>query len=314
MKRNRPLGLVDSRRMTASPLTERDRRFIRLHADWLRRTGATDRTIFHRRENLRRLAERLPCDLLDATPELLDTWQSSLAVCPSSRATYTNHVIGFYRWATDNGHLEHDPAARLPRPRIPQRVARPIPESDLKVALECAPEPMRTWLVLAAFMGLRAAEVAGIRREDVTDVDGRLYLSGIGKGQKPFRLPVPVEVAPSLRAHLSGQPGPLWRTAHGRPVTPGYVTGRASEFFKAIGMPYTLHWCRHFFGTQVYRQTRDLLLTMTVLRHSSPNTTRLYVEQMRADEIAAVDQLSARLRAKAAGSDRPPPPRKRRAA
>lgn len=296
MNRNAPQRKRDIQRMTLQYSTERDMRYIRLHCDWLRRTGATDRTIFHRRENLRRLAERLPCDLLDATPEQLDAWQSALTVSPSSRATYTNHVVGFYRWAVENGHLEHDPAARLPRPRIPRRLARPIPEADLKVALECAPEPIRTWLVLAAFMGLRAAEVAGIRREDVADVDGRLYLSGVGKGNKPFRLPVPVEVVPSLRLHLSGQPGPLWRNAHGGPATPGHVTGRTSEFFKSIGMPYTLHWCRHFFGTQVYRQTRDLLLTMTVLRHSSPNTTRVYVEQVPADEIAAMDQLSARLR------------------
>ena len=30
-------------------------------------------------------------------------------------------------------------------------------------------EPVRTWIVLGAFMGLRAAEVAGIRAEDITE-------------------------------------------------------------------------------------------------------------------------------------------------
>lgn len=256
----------------------------------------------HRRENLRRLAERLRTPLLDATPEDLDRWQASLGVSTSSRATYTTHVAGFYRWAVESGHIDHDPTTRLPRPRVPIRSARPIPEADLKIALECAPEPIRTWLVLASHMGLRAMEVAGIRREDVTESGGRYYLSGIGKGQKPFKLPVPKDVVPVLLPHLSGRIGPLWSNPQGGPIKPITVTNQVSRFFRTLGMPYTLHWCRHYFGTEAHRQTHDLLTTMTLMRHSSPDTTRIYVQQIPEEAMAVMDRMSRRLR----------PPSKRR--
>lgn len=311
--RYRLVGISESNRMTCS---ESDMRLIRLHCDHLKRTGATPRTLDHRRENLRRLAEKLPVDLADATPDHLDTWQSHLTVSLSSTATYTSHCRAFYRWATECGLIEHDPSVRLPRPKLPPRSARPVPDTDLYIAIECAAEPLRTWLVLAAFMGLRAAEVAGIRRENITEHDGRLLLGGIGKGNKPFKLPVPAEVRPYLEQFMTGRSGPLWRAPRtGNPVTPAYVSERVSTFFRSIGMPYTLHWARHSFGTAVYRQTRDLLMTMSVMRHANPNTTRLYVEQVEAEAVAALDKLATRLVAKhAQAANRPPRTRRRGAA
>ncbi|AEA27945.1 integrase family protein [Pseudonocardia dioxanivorans CB1190] len=242
-----------------------------------------------------RLMTHLDGPLLDVTPDALDRWQSSLRVSMSSIATYTNHVVAFYRWMVEAGHLDIDPASRLPRPRIESRSARPIPQADLKLALECAPEPMFTWLVLSAYMGLRAMEVAQIRNEDVADIDGRLVLSGIGKGGKAYRLPVPKGVDPILRKHLGVRSGPLWRTARGTPIRADYLSHLVAQYFESIGMTYTLHWCRHFFGTTAYRQTRDLLLTQELMRHSSPSSTRLYIASSTAQHAAALDRLSRSL-------------------
>lgn len=273
-------------------------RLIRLHCDWLRRRGSTMQTIYHRRANLERVAAHLPVPLIDASPEHLETWQSGLNISVSSIATYTNHVVGFYRWAVEAGHLDVNPSTRLPRPKVPARSARPIPETDLILALTCADEPIRTWLILAAFMGLRAGEIAAIRREDVAEVEGRMILSGVGKGQKPFRLIVPREVAPILAAHLNGR-GPLWRIEPtGRPIRPINVTNAVSRFFRGLGMPYTLHWCRHRFGSQFYSATKDILLTQDVMRHANPATTRLYVATTRSEATAAMDRLAAGLAAR----------------
>jgi len=68
-----------------------------------------------------------------------------------------------------------------------------------------------------------------------------------------------------------------------------------SRFFRGIGMPYSLHQCRHSFGTSLYRQTRDLLTTQDAMRHSSPTTTRGYVETTAPAATAAMDRLSATL-------------------
>jgi integrase/recombinase XerC len=275
---------------------DRDETVIRRHIDWLRRTGATPITQNYRRGVLDRLARTLPAGLVAATPDDLDAWQAGLTVSISTIAGYTSHVRCFYRWAVEYGVRTDDPTVRLPRTKVPKRRPRPVPDADLRVALACASEPIRTWMVLAAFLGLRAMEIAGMKREDVVELDGRLYLDGIGKGSKAFRLPIPEHVVPVLRPHLTGRGGALWRTAPGgRPSRPLDVSAQAAAFFRKIGMPYTLHQLRHSFGTAIYRQTRDLLLTQDAMRHSTPTMTRLYVETTAPAAAAAMDRLSASL-------------------
>lgn len=293
--------------MNSRPLTERDRRIIRVHLDWFGRSGATERTLHHRGENLRRLATRLPVELLDATREHLDAWQSGLfqTIAITSVATYSSHARMFYAWAVDAGHLDSDPAARLPRPKIPKRHARPIPEKDLDVLLAVAPEPLRTWLMLAGYMGLRAHEIAQITREDVTERAGRLYLSGIGKGRKSFGMAVPRHVEPFLRAHLTGRPGPLWRTATGMKVGSKQATMAASALMRDLDMPYTLHSLRHRFGTRLWDETRDMLIVQQAMRHSSPDTTRIYIATTDGEAAAAMDRLSTTLRPKRVRGPRP---------
>lgn len=293
--------------MNPTNLSESDRKVIRLHCNWVQLSGSTERTVYHRRENLRRLTTALPCDLLDATAEDLATWQSSLTVCTSSIATYTGHVLAFYRWAVQHEYIDVNPTNRLARPRPPKRLARPIPHDDLQIALDAAPEPIFTWLMLAAGMGLRAMEIANLRREDIAVVHGRTYISGIGKGNKPYRMAVPSDVEPALREHLHGRTGPLWRMPDGRPYLPRDVTRQTVTFFRRLEMPYTLHWLRHYFGTEAHRRKGDLLLTMTLMRHSSSETTRLYVEQVPAEAVAVMDQMAKRLRPKARRQHPPRP-------
>lgn len=273
-----------------------DHELIRRHIDWLRRAGATPVTQRYRKGVLRRFARGLDKPLLDATHEDLDQWQSELTVSLSTVAGYTSNVRQFYRWAVETGRITTDPTTRLPKTRVPKRRPRPVPDADLRVALTAAGEPIRTWLILAAYLGLRAMEIAGMKRQDVVEVDGRLYLEGIGKGTKPYRLPIPQHVAPVLMLHLSGQTGPLWRTGPGgRPSRPQDVSEQVVKFFRGIGMPYSLHQCRHSFGTSIYRQTRDLLTTQDAMRHSSPTTTRGYVETTAPAATAAMDRLSANI-------------------
>lgn len=271
---------------------------VRLHCDYLRRSGATDDTLYHRRANLRRLAAALSVSLLDATPDDLTDWQSATSkrVSLSSTATYSSHTRAFYTWAVQAGHLDADPSIRLARTRVPIGRPRPIPIHDLDIALAAADEPLFTWLVLGAFMGLRRGDIAGIRGSDIVEgeVDGeaRLFLTGIGKGRKSFSLPVPEDVEPILQQHRLRGPRPLWLTKRGRPVTRRYVSDVIGDFFVRLGMPWTTHNLRHTFGTLVQRETRDMLQTQVLMRHASLNTTRLYVEPVTAPGVAAMDRLA----------------------
>lgn len=286
---------------------------VRAHLDWFRRAGATPTSQRYRAGVLRRLDATLPdgTTLLTATRDDLDAWQSALTVSISSVAGYTSHVRRFYTWCVEHGHLDIDPSVQLPMPRVPARKPRPVPDEDLAVALLCAqrqPGPMRVWLVLAAYMGLRAMEIAGMRRENITAVHGRLYIDGIGKGNKPFRLCVPVDVEGELRPYLIGSTGPIFRTGpHGGPSRPYDVSMQTRDFFRRLGMPYSLHRLRHSFGTAIYAQTRDVLITQDLMRHTNANTTRLYVQTTRVEAVAALDRLGRELRPTSSKRRKPPP-------
>lgn len=286
-----------------SELSENDQQMIRIHCNHFDRMGATLVSVKHRRENLLRLAHALPCDLVNATPAHLDEWQDNLLRARSPRgdtlkrstvSTYTSHALGFYRWAFEAGHLEHDPAARLPRIKRTKGTPHPIPEDDLQAALLCAPPMIRMWLLLAAFMGLRAMEIAQLRRNSIAEVDGRLVLSGVGKGRVPFAMTVPHHVELDLRGWLATD-SVLWRTRTGSAASPKRVSRAVAEFFDRQGMPYTLHWARHSFGTATYAHTRDLLLTQDLMRHASPETTRIYVQTGGVAGVRAMDKIAAKV-------------------
>lgn len=234
-------------------LSDHDRRTIEDHLDWCSRRGLSARTVESRRAVLGALACDLPCDLLAATPRMLDTWQSQLTrrgmrgnyakarpgqtLSANSLANYTMHVRSFYRWAFEDDRTGVNLAGRLPAMRRPPGEAHPIPEGDLMAALEVAGEPVRTFLVLAALMGLRAGEIAGIRGDSISrGQSGRLVLSGVGKGSKPFRLIVPHHVEPVL-VPLMGRAGPVFRRADGRPASSHWVTRTVSASSRRRGCP-----------------------------------------------------------------------------
>ncbi len=299
-QRNRGPGPRDRSGMhrDAGQANAEDQRLIRQHISWLVLRGRTDATRYQRERALRRLLINLPKRLKKITEQDLRDWQDRLTrdVCLSSVATYTGHIRAFYDWCEEYGELKSSPARRLPVPAIRPRLPRPIPEGELKLALECADEPILTWLLLAGWMGLRVMEIAAISKSSLTDMDGRMLLSGIGKGNKPFRLPVPHAVEPYLRNHQRNAIGPLWRNSHGQPLGAKRLGEQANKFLRDLGLLYTMHTLRHRFGTVIYHQTTDLALTQDVMRHGSPVTTRLYVAVGGQRGAEAMDELSAELR------------------
>lgn len=54
---------------------------------------------------------------------------------------------------------------------------------------------------------------------------------------------------------------------------------------------YGFHSLRHFFGTTIYRMTRDIRITQVLLRHRSVATTMIYSHVTARDVEAAVERL-----------------------
>lgn len=235
--------------------------------------------------------------LLDATEEHLREWRAAMAeaVERGTLVWYVRVVQGFYKWAHRRELLAHDPAWELPTPKLRRRKPRPIAEANLLMAIEAAPATLRLWLVLAAFAGLRCCEIATLRREDIYDTGGEPYMIVLGKGDKERTVPLSPFVWAELQWYgLPPRRGRVfYRTTKDgkKPYNANYVSKRANDYLRAMGVPDTFHACRHRFGTHGARAARSLRTAQEVMGHDDPKTTALYSEVSDPDAREMVDAI-----------------------
>lgn len=247
-----------------------------------------------RRQILDRLERRLGKPALRLTETDLDNYQRHyLPADPASRRVELSHICGFFRWALTQKLIRTDPTSLIVMPKTARRLPRPISEADLKVALDNAPARVYPWLVLAAYAGLRACEVAGLNRSDVLDAADPPVLLIHGKGSKDRIVPANRTVMDALTMYGLPSHGPVFLRADGKPGrnTASNLDTVANRYLRSVGVSARFHRLRHAFATQIYRETHDLLLVSALLGHSDPSTTAGYAAYASEDAASAVASL-----------------------
>lgn len=240
-----------------------------------RRWGLRAGTIKMRRWLLESLARDQ--SLYENTAGDIDGWIDARNVSARTRKTYLSLLAPFYEWMEASGMRPDDPVSKIQRPRLPRMLPRPITTRDLRQAMSVAGPRMLAWLRLGAFEGLRCQEIAGLRREAVQDEAAPpVIVVEDGKGGKQRVLPLHPLVWEALVAYGMPKSGAIFRLDDGRPMTSGAVSKYVSDFFSGLGMRWSAHNLRHWFGTSVYRKTRDLRTTQEMMGHESPQTTAGY--------------------------------------
>jgi len=271
---------------------------IALHLRHLELLGRAPETIACRRRALTRMQQLLGVPLLEASGEDLAVWRATLNVGPGTVAGYVSHARSFYEWARLTCRYDGNPAAGLPVPKQGRTLPRPITEADLLAAVTGAPPRIRPWLVLAAYAGLRAKEIALLRRECVRETarpPALLIALSATKGHRERVVPLSRFCLGELLDHGLPRSGYVFRRADGLPGpnTPSRVSQVANNWLRGAGIDATLHQLRHRFGTQVYAVDHDLRLTQELLGHARPSTTAGYAAWDQASAAATVEALPA---------------------
>lgn len=253
----------------------------------------TDNTVTSRCNALRRLHAHLNKPLTNVTADDLVTWQLLRRLAPRTMVSEVSHITCFYDWAVDIGAMDQNPARSLIRPKLNRPLPRPIAEADLALAIAGAPSRIRPWLVLAAYEGLRAMEIASLCREQIHDRSKPPILHVVGKGRVERTVPLCKTALTELRRHGLPSRGFVFPRADGRPGpnTAQRISALSNRYLHGAGIRDTLHSLRHRFGSQLYQKSRDIRLVQDLMGHADPATTAGYAAWDRTTAARFVGQL-----------------------
>lgn len=246
--------------------------------DWLcalRAAGRPNSTTYLRGYQIERVGRELaPLSPWEVTGPVLVAWAGGHDWSRETRRSFRSALRGFYGWAHAAGLIPVDPSLALPGVRPAEPNPRPCPNQAYRAALAAAGSDRRVWLILrlGAELGLRRGEIARVHADDLIASRYGADLLVHGKGEKTRLVPVPPGLAGVIRLE---EPGYLFPGGDHGHLSAHYVGLLAS---RALPGAWTLHSLRHRFASVAFEIDRDLLTVQALLGHSSPVTTRRYVQ------------------------------------
>ncbi len=150
---------------------------------------------------------------------------------------------------------------------------------------------VRVWAVIdfALGTGARVAEISNVKIGDMNLQRNEPKVLIHGKGGKQ-RL---VYISQSLRKHLleyldwkkksvdepTGKDDYLFLSERGGKFATRSLQSMFETAVKGAGLPrYSIHACRHSFGTYLYQKTKNLRMVQKQLGHASIATTQVYAD------------------------------------
>jgi integrase/recombinase XerD len=253
------------------------------------RRDLTDYVIF--------LAEQEVTSPEGVTREIVTAWVRSLrerGLAPSSVERKVSSVKGFHKFLVREGLTENHPTARLPLPKVPERLPDVVSIDDVDRLLSQpfadTPAGLRDRAVLETLYGcgLRVSELTGL---DTTDVDlGEGFVRVFGKGSKERLVPIGGMASHAIGAYLSAaRNGLRSRRSLAATTSAVFLNQRGSRLSRqsvfALVRSYGAragleglhpHTLRHSFATHMLEGGADLRALQEMLGHADISTTQVY--------------------------------------
>lgn len=258
----------------------------------MRGARLSERTVIERKQTISRIVKHIETGAHQFTTDQLADWFASLPyeVSANSRATYMAQIRAWQTWLVLQGVRDDNPTIRLIQPRAEKGKARPITDAQLERILRSTlRKRTRTMILLAAYQGLRAHEIAKLRGEDIDVVSMKLDVTG--KGGKRCRLPL----HPVIAAEASKYPGRgYWFHARSNRFQAMHRSSASDVIRRAMhraGVNASAHNLRHWYGSALRRAGADMRLVQELMRHSNLATTEIYTEVDTGELDAAINLL-----------------------
>lgn len=212
------------------------------------------------------------------------------------RKSLRTSLVSFFEWCVGQGIIVTNPAEGLPR--VKESIPRPRPATDeIWFDLLAKADPReKIMALLAGEAGMRRAEVAVARYDDLLHDANGYSIIVHGKGGKQRVVPITEQLAKDILEYGNGVGGYLfpgvdkWGNLIAEHVTPehvGVLIGRL--------MPkgWSMHKLRHRYATMGHSGTGNIRAVQEALGHVSVATTQRYVA-VGATDLRAVSQAALR--------------------
>lgn len=248
----------------------------------LKAAGRSKGTIGVRLSHVRRCLDAIGKPVSAVTRRDLVEWMAAGDWVASTRRGIRSSLKGFFAWyASETGGV--DVAKNLPAVPVPRAVPRPAADFDVMEAMRAAPEWVALAIEIMATCGLRRAECATLRVDDVQAVGQGWTMRVVGKGGHERVVPCPPSLALRIRRRGGGWLFPGGQNGH---VSPGWLGKQVSKVLPGDLTPHTL---RHRFASVAYTNSHDLRSVQELLGHASIATTQIYtaVDNVAVRDVAA---------------------------
>jgi len=214
-------------------------------------------------------------------------------LAPSTIERRVAAIKGFHKFLVREGITENHPTARIPLPRVPERLPDVVSIDDIDRLLAQpfpdTPLGVRDRAVLETLYGcgLRVSELTGLDRSDVDLAEG--FLRVLGKGSKERLVPIGGMAALALdayvtharsrlrpRASVSSDSSAVFLNARGGRISRQAVFELVRRYGARVGLEMHPHTLRHSYATHLLEGGADLRALQEMLGHADISTTQVY--------------------------------------
>jgi integrase len=221
-------------------------------------------------------------------PSDVQAFVSQLQLEPRTVGTVAQYLRGTLRDAVADGLITRDPSARLKLPKH-QGAELVVPTAADVVALRAAaPEGFEVAVTLAAGLGLRAGELAGLTVDNVDWLRREVRVTRQWHGKldrfEPVKSGSSVRTVPAgdrvleqlaehKRVYGTGEHGVLVHTETGQPLNSNRMDHRWKLTTTSAGLTMRLHDLRHHYVSSLISAGCSIVAVQRAVGHSSAAIT-----------------------------------------
>lgn len=228
----------------------------------------------------------------------LAAYQEQRGISLAYLETLRHYISSFFAWLNDEGYISRNPARRLKRVKVPQKIRKPYTAEE-REHLRCLARTERDLALMEVLYSTagRIGEILSLNRSDV-DFTGREVIVYGKKGKKERAVCLTEEAAYHLRKYLAGRTDSnpalfvSLRSPHER-LTAKAVQAMLRKLGNAAGIHAHPHKFRRTLLTDASARGMSLQELQAYAGHAKPETTMIYVTVRSAEVKASFRRLVA---------------------